>query len=144
MEPSQFDFRIRSLIYIFKFEDKSVKLLKKKFSRPAEFLPEFPLNLESKLTENTVVVVDDYEDLMSESKDHAKLIINLCNYTIHHKSVCCILLLQSYQIFYAKHRLHSVLHSCSSLILFRARNSFSMLKRFLNGYNVNLTNTDLC
>ena len=135
--PAQIEEPISRLIYIYRFRDSNVKALEQKFVKNGTFLDSIPSDLESLVCENCMIVIDDHEDLLN-SKENAAMIIRFANYIVHHKKIILCLVFQSYNLFYASSKLHSILFQCTVIVLFRSSNLFSMLKRVLNSYNVSL------
>lgn len=134
-----FESKILQLVYLYREEDANVKILKKNFQKNSIFLDNIPDNLEDLvISEKSILVIDDFEDVLSNDREKAKLIVKFSNYLVHHRRLIIFLIFQSYQLFYAKHRLNSILYQATSLILFRSINNFSMLKRFLNAYDIKL------
>ena len=115
-----------------------MKILKKKLKKIGLFFDSLPEidELENILIDNQcILIIDDYEDILT-TREKAGFVTKLANFLVHHRGYIVFIILQSYQIFYARHRLNSVLYQATSLILFRSINNFSMLKRFLNSYDV--------
>ena len=134
---AHFEFPISRLIFIYRYRDDTVKALEKKFKKNGLFLDTIPSNLESQVCEHCVIVIDDMEDLLN-TKEMAAMTLRFANFIVHHSKIIFGLVFQSYNLFYASSRLHSLLYQATLLICFRSVTSFGMLKRVLNSYNVKL------
>ena len=109
--------------------------MEKAFKKNSTFLDYIPDNITEYLIENCVVVFDDQQDLLC-SKKYAPMIISMASYLIHHKNISCICVFQTFELFYAKNRLHSILHQCNILILFKNMSTPNVLRRIINNFNV--------
>ena len=133
-----FERKIKQLIYVSKHTDKNVKRLKKKF-KAGMFLNEIPSNLEDIVEPSkSVVVFDDCQQELLQSKEKIRMLKRLATISIHHLDLMFFLTFQDYEIFYKRSELNFLLFQTSCIILFRSLNNFCSLKRFLNSYEVKL------
>ena len=135
---SHFSFKVSKLLYVYRHVDDNVKELQKKLDVPKEFFQGIPDDLESKVLKHSILVLDDQETLLADNKESASIVRNFCLYGCHHAEVCVFIVQQSTEIMYAKHRLHSCLLQSTSLVLFRSVNNYSIIKRYLNNFDIRL------
>ena len=126
------------MIYIYRYKDEAVKSLEKAFKKNGLFYDSIPDDIISLAVPNAVFVFDDCEQLLM-SKKYAPLIIHFSSILIHHLKVTCLIVLQSFELFYARCRIHSILPQCSVLILFRNMTIPHVVRRVLNDLNVELS-----
>ena len=135
----QFEYPIEQLVYIYTIEDDNIRKLKKKFAKNGCFLKEFPNNLrEILIPKKSCLVIDDKEEEIMGDREKTKTITTLAKIWVHHCSLICFMLFQSFDIFYKRNPMNSVLQQCNRLFLFKSISNFSSLKRWLNGYSIKL------
>ena len=135
----QFEYDIEQLVYIYTIEDDNIRKLKKKFSKNGLFLKEIPENLpELLIPKKSVLCIDDKEEEIVGNKRTTKLVNTLCKVWVHHCSLICFLLFQSFDMFYKRNPLNPILQQSTRLILFKSVSNFASLKRWLNGYSIKL------
>ena len=133
-----FERKVKQLIYVSKHTDKNVKKLKSKF-KAGMFINEIPTNLEQILEPSkTVIVFDDCQQELLQSKEKIRMLKRLATISIHHDDLMVFITFQDYEIFYKRNELNFLLFQTSCIILFRSLNNFCSLKRFLNSYEVKL------
>lgn len=133
-----FERKVKQLIYVSKHCDKNVKKLKSKF-KAGMFLSEIPENLEEVLVPSkSVVVFDDCQQELLQSKEKIRMLKRLATIQIHHMDLMVFITFQDYEIFYKRNDLNFLLFQTSCIVLFRSLNNFCSLKRFLNSYEVKL------
>ena len=134
---THFAFSIAKLVYVYRHMDENVKAIKERFDKPMELLKGIPNDLESRISPYSLVIVDDQENCF-DKKETASLMKNFASYTCHHLLSTLICVCQSNEIMYAKHRMHSCLAQSTGLVLFRSVNNSSIVKRFLNNFDIEL------
>ena len=138
-EKEQFKEDFEKIIYIFSYEDENIAKLRKKFSKKGYFAKEIPSNLEEMLIPGkTILCIDDKEDMIFGDKEKLKIIYSLAKVWTHHLKIITFLILQSYDCFYKRHPLNTVLQQCTKLILFKTVSNVYSLKRWLNSYAIKL------
>ena len=137
----QFRSKIKQLIYVYQADDDNIKKLQKKFGKNGMFLKSIPGNLDELLIEShSVLVLDDMELILEKNKEIRDQVMKLALITCHHKKTHVFISMQSYNVFYKKSPLNSLLFQSTSLVLFRSINTVGSLKRFLNAFDFKLKN----
>ena len=131
---------IRQLVCIYQREDPdTIGILKEKFSKNGTFVKQIPDNLEQWVIPESVIIFDDCENLVEDSKKNRKLLKELATITCHHSKITVFFCFQTYGVFYSKNPLNAVLHQATNLVLFRSmNNSFRSLKFWLNSFEMKL------
>ena len=89
-----FERKVKQLIYVSKHCDKNVKKLKSKF-KAGMFLSEIPENLEEVLVPSkSVVVFDDCQQELLQSKEKIRMLKRLATIQIHHMDLMVFITFQ--------------------------------------------------
>ena len=138
-----FEHPIKQLVCIYQREDTdTIGVLKEKFAKNGTFVKHIPDDLEQWVVPHSVIIFDDCENLVQESKKNRKLLRDLATITCHHSGITVFFCFQTYGVFYAKNPLNAVFHQATNLVLFRSmNNSYRSLKFWLNSYEMKLRNS---